>query len=59
MTLRLQHIQAFMRLVTALAANRERTWLKTQWRALENEVGRPVSEDEVWVSWLALPAGAR
>lgn len=68
-TLSLDHVRAFMTLVSALSpenlhADGERTRsaarnleriIKKRWRELEAEVGRTVTEDEVWAAFLTTP----
>jgi hypothetical protein len=44
---------------TADVAQRIERSLKAQWRSMEADLGRPVSEDEVWAIFLTTTRGSR
>ena len=70
-TLSVEMVNRFMGLANALspenlhcdgeisraAARRKEVGLRQSWRALEAEVGRKVTEDEVWAAFLTTPRG--
>lgn len=69
--LSVSQLERFMRIVNALSpenlhcdgeisraqARRKAAGLRAQWKALEAEVGRAVSEDEVWNQFVITPRG--
>jgi len=71
MTLSVEHIEAFMRLVSRLSpenlhcdgevsrteAKRRERVIRREWRTLEAMVGRRVTEDEVWRAFVVTPRG--
>jgi hypothetical protein len=44
---------------THAAAKRIERVLKAQWKSLEADLGRTVTEDEIWAAFLTTPRGAR
>lgn len=45
--------------VSRAVARRKASALRAQWKRLEAEVGRTVTESEVWAAFVALPRGRR